>query len=155
MVRFGSCVPLVAILALAAPLGLMTGPAAAQSVGKCTYNSIANQWPNPTIVNFDTGKTAIHADDARKIAETAKLARDHYIQQVCVLGFADRQGNATANMRLSLARGKAVAARLQRDGVDPRTIRIDPNGDPGGSIGGGDARYASQADRRVEIRFTK
>ena len=149
MVRFGSYLPLVAVLALVA------GPAAAQSVGKCTYNSVAQQWPNPTIVHFDTGKTAIHADDAKKIANAAKLAKDHYIQQVCVRGFADKEGNAPANMKLSLARGKAVAAQLQKNGVDPRTIMIDPNGEPGGSIGGGSAKYANQADRRVEIRFTK
>ncbi len=149
MVRFPLSASAVALLAL------MASPALAQSVGKCTYNSIAQQWPNPTIVHFDTGKTAIHADDAKKIADTAKLAKDHYIQQVCVLGFADKQGNAPANMKLSLARGHAVAAQLQKNGVDPRTIMIDPNGEPGGSIGGGSAQYANQADRRVEIRFTR
>jgi outer membrane protein OmpA-like peptidoglycan-associated protein len=149
MVRFASYVPLVAILAF------VTGPAAAQSVGKCTYTSVAEQWQNPTIVHFDTGKTAIHPDEAKKIADTAQLAKAHYIQQVCVRGFADKEGNAPANLKLSLARGKAVAAQLQKNGVDPRTITIDPNGDPGGSIGGGSAKYANRADRRVEISFTR
>ena len=142
------------LLALAAMV-LPEGPALAQSVGKCGYTSIANQWPNPTIVHFDTGKTAIHADDAKKIADTAKLAKDHYIQQVCVTGFADKEGNAPANMKLSLARGQAVAKQLSQNGVDPRTIMINPNGEPGGSFGGGSAQLANQADRRVEIRFTK
>jgi len=134
---------------------LAAGPAAAQSVGKCAYTSIAQQWPNPVIVHFDTGKTAINADDAKKIAETAKLAKDHYIQQVCVTGFADKQGNADANMKLSLARGKAVAAQLKKNGVDGKTIMINPAGEPGGSFGGGSAALATRSDRRVEIRFTK
>ena len=141
--------------ATAAILALATGPALAQSVGKCSYNSIAQQWPNPTIVHFDTGKTAIHADDAKKIADMAKLAKDHYIQQVCISGFADKEGNAPANMKLSLARGQAVAKQLAQNGVDPKTIMINPNGEPGGSFGGGSASLANQADRRVEIRFTK
>lgn len=149
MVRFASYIPLVAALAFVA------GPAAAQSVGKCTYNSVAQQWPNPTIVHFDTGKTAIHADEVKKISDQAKLAKDHYIQQVCVKGFADKEGNASANLKLSRARGEAVAALLKKNGVDPRTIMIDPNGEPGGSIGGGSAKYANVADRRVEISFTK
>src|SRR6185312_6886372 len=85
MVRIPPSVFGVAVLALTA------SPALAQSVGKCSYNSIAQQWPNPVIIQFDTGKTAIHADDAKKIADTAKMAKDHYIQQVCISGFADKQ----------------------------------------------------------------
>ena len=154
MSRMPLSVSTMAVLALAGGV-LAAGPAAAQSVGHCSYNSIAQQWPNPTIVHFDTGKTAIHADEAKKIADTAQLAKAHYIQQVCVRGYADKEGNAPANMKLSLARGKAVAAQLQKNGVDPRTIMIDPNGEPGGSIGGGSAKYANEADRRVEISFTK
>ncbi|MBV8538412.1 MAG: OmpA family protein [Alphaproteobacteria bacterium] len=141
--------------AAAAVIAFAANPVLAQSVGKCSYNSITQQWPNPTIVHFDTGKTVIHADDAKKIAETAKLARDHYIQQICVSGFADKEGNAPANMKLSLARGQAVAKQLAQNGADPRTIMINPNGEPGGSFGGGSAQYANRADRRVEIRFTK
>ena len=137
-----------------AAMTVVANPALAQSVGKCGYSSVTQQWPNPTIVQFDTGKTAIHADDAKKIADTAKLAKDHYIQQICISGFADKQGNATANQKLSLARGQAVAAQLKKNGVDPKTIMINPNGEPGGSFGGSGAG-ASQADRRVEIRFTK
>ena len=139
----------------AAVLALVASPALAQSVGKCSYNSIAQQWPNPTIVHFDTGRTVIHADDAKKIAEVARLAKDHYIQQICVSGFADKQGDVNGNMKLSLARGRAVAGLLQKNGADPRTIMINPNGEPGGSFGGGSASLANQADRRVEIRFTK
>ena len=154
MVRLTLPAATAAVLALAAAV-VPGREALAQSVGKCSYNSIAQQWPNPTIVHFDTGRTVIHPDDAKKIADTARLAKDHYIQQVCVSGFADKQGNVDGNMKLSLARGRAVAALLQKNGVDPRTIMINPNGEPGGSFGGGSAQLANQADRRVEIRFTK
>jgi outer membrane protein OmpA-like peptidoglycan-associated protein len=153
MVRFASylVVPVLALVALAP----VARPAMAQSVGKCGYSSISEHWPNPTIVQFDTGKTAIHADDAKKISDTAKLAKANYIQQVCIRGFADKQGNAPANQKLSMARAQAVAAQLRQNGVDPRTIMIEAHGEPGGSVGGGSAALANQADRHVEIRFTK
>ncbi len=148
-------VVLCAALALGAAVAVIGGPHPAQAAGKCSYSSVANSWPNPTIVQFDTGKTAIHPDDARKIAETARLAKANYIQQVCVRGFADKQGNAAANLRLSEARAQAVAAELRKNGVDPRTIVIEAGGAPGGSFGGTSASFANQADRHVEIRFTK
>lgn len=135
-------------LALSSP-----GPAFAQS--KCTRSSVANNWPNATIIQFDSGKTTLRPAEAQKIAATAKLAKSNYIQQVCVQGFADKQGNVAANQRLSLARAQAVAAQLRRNGVDPRTIAVEALGEPGGAIGGGSARLANETDRRVEIRFTR
>jgi outer membrane protein OmpA-like peptidoglycan-associated protein len=141
----------VALLLAAAAAG---SPATAQTAGKCVPNTVAQNWPNPTIVQFDTGKTAIKPDYQKQIAETAKLAKDHFIQQVCIRGFADKQGNADANQRLSLARAQAVAAELRKQGVSPKTIVIEGSGEPGGQIASGFNR-ATAADRRVEIRFTR
>ena len=143
----------LAILAFATAF-VSLGPAAAQTTGKCTRSSVAEQWPNPTIVQFDTGKTAIKPEYQKQIVETAKLAKDHYIQQVCVTGAADKQGNAESNQKLSLARAQAVAAELKKQGVDPRTITIQGAGEPGGQIASG-FNNAATADRRVEIRFTR
>ncbi len=134
---------------------LLCAPAQAQSANKCSYSSRANSFPNPTIIHFDTGKTTIARDEARKIADTAKAAKDNFILQVCVRGFADKQGNAAANQKLSRARADAVAAELRKNGVDPRTIVIEAAGEPGGSVGSGIGGLANQADRRVEIRVTK
>jgi OOP family OmpA-OmpF porin len=129
-------------------------PAAAQQQGQCTRSPLADQYPNATVLQFDTGKTAIRPDEAKKIAEVAKLAKANFIQQVCVQGFADKQGNAAANQKLSLARAKAVGAELRKNGVDPKTIIIEAKGEPGGGIASG-VNLASTADRRVEVRFMR
>ena len=142
---------LTALVLVAAAAG---SPASAQTVGKCTTTSVSQSWPNATIIQFDTGKTAIKPDYQKKLAETAKLAKDHFIQQVCVQGYADKQGNADFNQKLSLARAKAVAAELRRQGVDPKFIMVGSGGEPGGQIASGFNRAAT-ADRRVEIRFTR
>ena len=69
-------------------------------------------------------------------------------------GFADKQGNADANQKLSLARAQSVAAELRKDGVDPKFIMVQGGGEPGGQIASG-FNSAATADRRVEIRFTR
>src|ERR1041385_6756411 len=142
---------LAAALVLLATAG---GAANAQTIGKCTPNNVSQSWPNPTIVQFDTGKTAIKPDYQKQLATTAQLAKDHFIQQICVTGFADKQGNADANRKLSLARAQAVAAELRKQGVDPKFITIQASGEPGGQIASG-FNSAATADRRVEIRFTR
>jgi len=147
-------VGVAAAIALGAVLGF-TGVAAAQSGSKCGYSSRANSFPNPTIIHFDTGSTKLAPDEARKVVETAKAAKDNFIQQVCVRGFADKQGNAEQNRKLSLARANAVAAELRKNGVDPKTIVAEALGEPGGTFGGDSSTFATRTDRRVEIRFTK
>jgi OOP family OmpA-OmpF porin len=140
-----------AVMLAAAATG---SPALAQTTGRCTPNTVAQNWPNATIVQFDTGKTAIKPEYQKQIASTAKLAKDHFIQQVCIQGFADKQGNAAFNERLSLARARAVAAELRRQGVNPRAIVVGSGGEPGGQVASSFNRPAT-ADRRVEIRFTR
>ncbi len=162
-IRLSNPVRALALAAvLAAAAAAIAGPAAAQSptnrppAGRCTPNSVAGNWPNPTIIQFDVGKSTIHPDDAKKIAETAKLAKANYIQQICVRGSADKQGNAAANLKLSRARAEAVAAALRKNGVDPKTIVVVAQGEPGGALGSGsDSIFSSQADRSVQIRFTR
>ncbi len=136
-----------AIMALA-----IAGPAAAAC--DTAAPGAPEKWPNPTILQFDTGKTAIKADDAAKIARLANDAKGQYVQKICVTGFADKQGNAQANQRLSKARAEAVANALKKNGVDPKTIQINAAGEPGGNIGS-TMVAKSEADRRVEIRFTR
>jgi outer membrane protein OmpA-like peptidoglycan-associated protein len=139
--------------ALSAALAIaIAGPAAAAT---CSIAPGASEkWPQPTVVHFDTGKTAIKADDAAKIVRLASEAKGQYVQQVCVTGFADKQGNAQSNQKLSAQRAKAVADELRKNGVDPKTIVIQAAGEPGAQIGGS-VVAKNQADRRVEIRFTR
>lgn len=145
--------PVLSLVAIALATALVA-PAAAQPASQCTRSAKANDWPNAWIVHFDSGKTVIRADDAKKIAETAKLAKANFIQQVCVQGFADKQGSAEKNTQLSLARARAVAAELRRNGVDAKTIVTEARGEPGGSAASA-VNMAAQADRRVEIRFMR
>ena len=104
-----------------------------------------------------SGSVKIRDTDQQKIASAARLARDNYIQQVCVTGFADKQGDAKMNQLLSQRRAESVAAELRKHGVAQNVIVVNGSGEPGGSAfssysGSG---AASAADRRVEIRFAR
>jgi outer membrane protein OmpA-like peptidoglycan-associated protein len=127
---------------------------AAQTVGQCTRTGVANQWPNSTIVSFETGSTKIRPEDAKRIVDAAKLAKANYIQQVCVTGYADKQGDAKKNEELSLRRAQVVAKELAKSGVNAATIVVQAKGEPGGTILSG-ANVATRADRRVEVSFTR
>ena len=129
-------------------------PATAQRA--CAPNMTASQY-SPVIVSFDTGSVKIRDTDQQKIATAAKLAKDNYIQQVCVTGFADKQGDAKMNQLLSQRRAESVAAELRKYGVGQNTIVVNGSGEPGGSTFSSysGASAASSADRRVEIRFAR
>jgi outer membrane protein OmpA-like peptidoglycan-associated protein len=129
-------------------------PATAQRT--CTPNMTSSQF-SPVIISFETGSVKITSQDQQKIADAAKLAKDNYIQQICVTGFADKQGDAKMNQILSQRRAEAVAAELRRNGVAQNSVVVNAAGEPGGSafssFSGSSA--ASAADRRVEIRFSR
>jgi outer membrane protein OmpA-like peptidoglycan-associated protein len=126
-------------------------PATAQR--HCSPNLTSSQFSVVT-VSFDTGSVKIRDTDQEKIAAAAKLAKDNYIQQVCVTGFADKQGDAKMNQLLSQRRAEAVAAELRRNGVGQGTLVVSGSGEPGGNAFSG-ANSPSSADRRVEIRFAR
>jgi outer membrane protein OmpA-like peptidoglycan-associated protein len=137
---------------LAASIG--AEPATAQRA--CAPNMTASQY-SPVIVTFDTGIAKISPQDQEKIAKAAKLAKDNYIQQICVTGFTDKQGDAKMNHILSQRRAETVAAELRKNGIAQSTVVVNAAGEPGGgafsSFSGASA--ASSADRRVEIRFAR
>jgi outer membrane protein OmpA-like peptidoglycan-associated protein len=137
---------------LAVSLG--SEPATAQRA--CTPNQTSSQW-SPVIISFETGSVKISPQDQQKIATAAKLAKDNYIQQICVTGFADKQGDAKMNQVLSQRRAEAVAAELRKNGVGQGSVVVNAAGEPGGTAFGSfsGASAASSADRRVEIRFTR
>jgi outer membrane protein OmpA-like peptidoglycan-associated protein len=126
-------------------------PATAQR--HCSPNATASQF-SPVIVSFDTGSVKIRDADLQKIAAAAKLAKDNYIQQVCVTGFADKQGDAKMNQLLSQRRAETVAAELRKQGIAQNALVVSALGEPGGSAFSG-ASMSSTADRRVEIRFAR
>ena len=126
-------------------------PATAQR--SCSPNMTASQF-SPVVVSFDTGSVKIREADQEKIATAAKLAKDNFIQQVCVTGFADKQGDAKMNQLLSQRRAESVAAELRKHGVGQSALVVSGAGEPGGSAFSG-ASTSSTADRRVEIRFAR
>ena len=77
-------------------------------------------------VVFDTnGKVAAKLD---QVASWANENRDGWI---VLDGHADRTGSEPANLRLSMARAKAVSERLITAGVDPDQIVIAAFGEDG------------------------
>jgi outer membrane protein OmpA-like peptidoglycan-associated protein len=140
-------VPIVALLAVAAP-------ALAQTTGPCSDELSAERRQSPVVLHFAPEQSALRTDDEKKIAQLARLARSHQVQEICIQGFMDVRGDPTMNEELSLSRGHAVANALRRHGVDPRRIVIDPKGEPGTSIAGF-LNGATGADRRIEVRFTR
>ena len=145
------------LIASVAPILLATAAVAqAQTTGNCSPpNDISRRWGTPARVMFDTGKTAINAEGQKVIDEQAKLAKANYIQQICLTGYTDKQGNADANLKLARARSSAVAAALVKQGVDAKSIVITPpsSENTGATIFGKGAQ--SSADRRVDIKFGK
>jgi len=141
----------------AAIAGLVIAAAGALGVSdayaKCSPIAASGKGRDPAYVYFDTGKSALRADAKKTIAEQAKLAKDNYIQTICLTGTADKKGDPKANARLSQARANAVAAEFARNGFARKSIETQWEGEPGGSFLGGAG--GAQADRRVEIRFTR
>jgi outer membrane protein OmpA-like peptidoglycan-associated protein len=144
----------VAVLALGAALIMITaGAAPANAQRACRPNLTASHY-SPVVVSFDTGSVKINSEDAAKIKKTAQLAKDNYIQQICVTGFADKQGDAKINQRLSERRAEAVAAALRKHGIASDTLVVSGKGELWGESLSGSSS-GSSVERRVEIRFTR
>lgn len=140
-----------AVLATAALA--VAGPALAQEV--CRPNSAVSSRYQPITVQFDTGSTVINATDRQRIADMAKVAKASKIQQICIKGFADKQGDPAMNKRLSQARAESVAQEFGKNGVGRDYLAVDSAGEPGGGALFGAMQSGSQADRRVEIRIAR
>jgi len=116
----------------------------------------AAEWPAITVLHFDTGKTAIRPSDAHFLDELAGRLAGNSGVQVCILGQADKQGSASDNIKLSLARAKAVGQYLADRGVARKQHLYGWRGEAfgGGDLFGllaGDEEAGEQKDRRVEV----
>lgn len=140
-----------AVAAVAVMFACTAGIGTAEA--RCSPPSTGGKTWEPVYVYFHTGSATINPPERKKIVDNAKLAKANYIQKICVTGTADKQGDASANARLSKQRSDAVASELRKQGIAASVIETESTGEPGGSWF---ARLgASSADRRVEIRFTK
>lgn len=136
-------------------VALSAGPAAAQNTGFCQRNSMAAQnYPGPYNVYFDIGKSSIRPKEATEIKDIAGRAKALYVTSICVIGFADKQGNQAFNKKLSMDRARAVAAELMRNGIPGKNITIDGDGEPYKDWNFGSVQD-QQRDRRVAIILAK
>jgi outer membrane protein OmpA-like peptidoglycan-associated protein len=120
------------------------------ALGGCALNPFAGP-PVPmtpdTPVFFQPLSTALDQPAQDTIAEAAKAADELPNNNITVIGAADSVGTTQANVALSKARAKAVAAQLEADGVAASRIRavgVGETGAPGNT---------TQAARRVLIRI--
>lgn len=100
----------------------------------------------PVSIFFKVGKTNVIASrDMLSVKALAELAIDKNAS-VLVTGYADKSGNADANMKLSERRAQAVADELVRLGVNRQRIEIV-------AAGGVDTLKPAEYNRRATIEL--
>ena len=100
----------------------------------------------PVSIFFKVGKANVIASrDMLSVKALAELAIDKNAS-VLVTGYADKSGNADANMKLSERRAKAVADELVRLGVNRQRIEIV-------AAGGVDTLKPAEYNRRATIEL--
>ena len=107
------------------------------------------------IIKFAVNSTEIGAKDKNTLKAAAERYKSNPNMEICVLGQADRTGNADYNEKLALERAEAVAAYLKESGLTGKKFQVVGRGAVFkkdsflGKILGEDVA----ADRRVEITF--
>jgi outer membrane protein OmpA-like peptidoglycan-associated protein len=130
---------------------LSCGAREGQAAGECKGQSPGV--PGPAYVYFAVGSAKLDAAAKAEVKDVAGRVKAMYIRTVCLLGSADKQGNAEANFKLSVRRAEAVAAALEREGVDADVITVVGKGETfGDSI---KLFEDNQQDRSVKITLTK
>lgn len=145
MRRFRLALPLVlaALAATAAPAVVRAADADCHGLARKGNLAIAT-------VTFDTGSTAIKTrfhEELRRIANDSR-----YQLKVCLIGQADRQGNADFNRRLAQKRAEAVRDLLVSFGA-PRSLLVPMSVGEAYGSSGGNAKDANE--RRVEIHYPR
>ena len=106
-----------------------------------------------TTVYFRTGSAVISASDKANLQALAGKAPSFGNYRVSILGFADPQGDAAANERLSLKRAGAVSNYLRQTGkIEPGRV-LSPSAMGEGTAAPGEAAPTSNDQaRRVVVR---
>lgn len=129
-------------------------PAAAQSIGVCPPRLGGTPHPGPYNVYFDFGKAALDPQQTAEVRKRAKQAKDIFVTQICLVGYADKVGDPASNKQLGLARARHVASLLVADGFSANNIVMDTGGEAYGRFNFGDVDR-NKADRRVSIVFNR
>ncbi|MGE0421922.1 MAG: OmpA family protein [Reyranellaceae bacterium] len=142
------------ILAAALAAALVASPASAQTVGTCPPRMGGTPHPGPYNVYFDFAKAVLDRQQTDEVHKRARQAKDIYVTQICLVGFADKVGNAASNKQLGLARARYVARILIGDGFPAGGIIMDTGGEAYGRFNFGQIDR-NKADRRVSIVFNR
>jgi outer membrane protein OmpA-like peptidoglycan-associated protein len=106
-----------------------------------------------TTVYFKTGSSVISASDKAHLAALAEKAPSFGNYRISILGFADPQGNAAANERLSLKRAGAVSNYLRQSGkIEPGRVLSPSAMGEGTAAPGETAPTNNDQARRVVVR---
>lgn len=136
---------MIACFALAATFA---APSAAQ-VNECLKEAGNPQSP-PMIVKFDVDSTAISEEDQHQLQDFASRMSGNPGAVICVVGQADKQGDADYNRDLARRRAEAVGALLASHGVKRGRMTIAVRGEAfGDEVLGFISPLAT--DRRVEV----
>ena len=99
-------------------------PTASVTTVAPAVRTVENIVSAPVSIFFEVGKANVIASrDMLSVKALAQLAIDKNAS-VLVTGYADKSGNADANMKLSERRAQAVADELVRLGVNPQRIEV-------------------------------
>lgn len=99
-------------------------PTASVTTVAPAVRTVENIVSAPVSIFFELGKANVIASrDMLSVKALAQLAIDKNAS-VLVTGYADKSGNADANMKLSERRAQAVADELVRLGVNPQRIEV-------------------------------
>ncbi len=126
--------------------------AAGASADECNKRGGTVINTNP-VVYFDTGSTAIKTGDKQQLREFSARVKDNPSIEICLIGQADKQGNAAANKKLSLRRAQSVERYLKANGLKNKPYQLVVRGEAYGDtwIGKLFSSTKFDSDRRVEV----
>jgi membrane fusion protein (multidrug efflux system) len=114
-------------------------PATAAAKGKPAGPAYPTATPSSVSIYFARGQATLDTA-AQRAVRTAAAAYVGIGTQIVVTGYADKSGNAAANVELAKKRALAVRDELVQLGVEPRRIELAPPANVTGSGGDDQAR---------------
>ena len=105
------------------------------------------------VVYFETGSSKINTDDKKRLREFADKVKDNPSVEICLIGQADKQGNAAFNKKLALRRAQAVQRYLKANGLKNKPYQLVVRGEAFGDTWVGKLFGGTKfdSDRRVEV----
>jgi OOP family OmpA-OmpF porin len=125
----------------------LLAPAGADAQDRCARGADKG----PVTVYFDVGQTQVNEEGKEKLQRFADRAKN--FSNVCVQGFADKQGDPSVNERISRERAANVTALLVSYGVEKARIVTIAGGEAFGSDSLFGLAQNAEEDRRVTVSY--